>query len=99
VPLAESFALQPGQPVSVRIVVPDADVPVEQSTYSGHVTFVDSAVQEISQQVKVWAEVDNADGLLKEGLPTVMRIPHIKTAAQTPERTNRTRTMTRKLSP
>jgi RND family efflux transporter MFP subunit len=99
VPLAESFAIQAGQPVSVRIVVPDADLPVEQSTYSGHVTFVDSSVQEISQMVKVWAEVDNADGLLKEGLPTVMHVQNSRPTAQSADRTNRMRATTRKASP
>jgi membrane fusion protein, multidrug efflux system len=86
VPLAESFAIQVGQPVSVRIVIPEADLQVERSTYQGRIVLVDSAVQEISQMVRIAAEVDNSDGLLKEGLPTVMQIrkgaPTDQTAAR-----------------
>lgn len=96
VPLADSFAIQPGQPVSVRIEIPDVDLPVEQSAYAGHVTFVDGAVQEISQMVRVWAEIENTDGLLKEGLPTVMQIPMAKASSQSAERAGRTQATSRK---
>lgn len=55
--------------------VPDLELEVEETVFRGEVVFVDSEVQEVSQQVRIWAKVSNTDNLLKSGLIATMRIP------------------------
>lgn len=54
-----------GTPVQVRPEVSDRDQPA--IAVKGKVAFVDSVVQPVTQQVRFWADVDNADEALLAG--------------------------------
>jgi multidrug resistance efflux pump len=66
-----------------RFVTPGTTVRVEPEVSVGNPTaapavgkivFVDSVVQPVTQQVRIWADVENADELLLPGLTAVMTI-------------------------
>jgi RND family efflux transporter MFP subunit len=79
---ADAWTIRPGAPVSVRLDLPDVDLPVEQQTFPGRLRFVDFAVQPLTRQVRVWAEVTNRDDLLRPGLTAALTIlPEPPTAA------------------
>ena len=70
--------LSPQAEVDVR--VDGAAVPPElaRGVFRGVITFVDVKVEPVSKKVHIAAEVDNRDGLLREGLPAVMLIPRVQ---------------------
>ncbi|REJ97508.1 MAG: HlyD family efflux transporter periplasmic adaptor subunit [Planctomycetota bacterium] len=74
VPVEQVFHLRVGQRVTIRLDFPNADLPVEHETFTGTLGFVDSSVQPISRSVRVWAEVENRDDILRDGLTAVMTI-------------------------
>ena len=66
-----------------RRVAPGAAVRVEPEArddgsvavpVTGKIVFIDSVVQPVTQQVRIWADVENADELLLPGLTAVMSI-------------------------
>jgi len=66
-----------------RHVVPGTSVTVEPevrhggpatASAAGRIVFVDAVVQPVTQQVRIWADVDNGDELLLPGLTAVMTI-------------------------
>lgn len=56
-----------GDKVVLQLDIPDVDVPEEQLTFEGGVTFIDVAVQKVRPEVKISAEVINRDGVLRDG--------------------------------
>ena len=72
VPVEQVFALQRGQPVTVRLDVPEADPAVELTEFRGTLDFIDVSVQPISRTVRVWADVENRDDILRDGLTAEM---------------------------
>lgn len=74
-PLELAWMVRRGQPVEVQVEIPGIELEVENVRFTGEVVFVDSEVQEVSQKVRAWAKVTNAQGLLKSGLIATMRIP------------------------
>lgn len=71
---ADSLRVRPGDRVLVTIDLPgrtgaEARIPVE-----GIVTFIDPIINEISQEVRIWAEVDNRQHLLRDGMKGGMLI-------------------------
>ena len=88
-PLELAWMVRRGQPVEVQVEIPGIELEVENVRFTGEVVFVDSEVQEVSQKVRVWAKVTNAQGLLKSGLIATMRIPrgeHQKVAVKSNRR-------------
>ena len=88
-PLELAWMVRRGQPVEVQVEIPRIELEVENVRFTGEVVFVDSEVQEVSQKVRVWAKVTNAEGLLKSGLIATMRIPrgeHQKVAVKSNRR-------------
>jgi len=61
-----------GMPVVVTIGIPQADGSVENRDFTGKLGFVDVTVQELSKQVRVWADIQNEGSVLREGLPCKM---------------------------
>lgn len=65
-----------------RFVVPGTSVTVEPEVHAGKrtaaavgkIVFVDPVVQPVTQQVRIWADVDNSDETLLSGLTAVMTI-------------------------
>lgn len=72
--LADGWRVRVGQPVVVQVTVAEAELPVEDVSFRGRITFVDQRVHEVSQLVRVWAEIENPNGLLKDGLQAEMLI-------------------------
>ena len=70
-----------GAAVRVRVTPNDEDKPV---TVKGKVVFISSEIDAVNGQVRVWAEVENPDLVLRPGLPAEMVI----------DSTNRTATNT-----
>ena len=42
--------------------------------FEGQIVFVDVAVQPVSKIVRIWAEIENHDNLLRSGLPATITI-------------------------
>ncbi len=70
----DSWRVKPGGDVSVRLEIPDVELELEQRRFSGRITFVEERVEPVTGQVRVWAEVENREGLLKAGLAAIMTI-------------------------
>lgn len=80
-----------GAAVRVRVTPNDEDKPV---TVKGKVVFISSEISAVNAQVRVWAEVENPDLLLRPGLQAEMIIDStIRTATKTavPAKTNEER--------
>ncbi len=59
-----------GAPVSITMDLPGKG----ETTFQGKIVFVSPEISPVNGQVRVWAEVDNKDGLLKPGLRPRMTI-------------------------
>ena len=69
-----SWQVRRGNAVTVEIDLDDAPPEIKGRTFEGRLVYVDPTVDAISLTVRVWAEVDNPDGLLKAGLGATMTI-------------------------
>lgn len=85
VPVHEAVRVRPGAAAEVRVANLNPDSPLAQRTFQGQIVFVDPTVSQLG--VKVWAEVPNRDGALREGLAAYMTI-HTNKMAE-PEKTAR----------
>ena len=63
-----------GMPVRVTFQVPGDRSMKPSKPYSGKLGYVDVSVQEVSENVFVWAEIDNREAQLREGLTATMVI-------------------------
>jgi macrolide-specific efflux system membrane fusion protein len=64
-----------GAPVSITL----NRTPKGPTTHSGKVVFVSPEINPVNGQVRIWAEVDNQDGVLKPGLRPRMTINPLST--------------------
>jgi macrolide-specific efflux system membrane fusion protein len=69
--------VQVDRPVRLR-VVGDGAPAVE---YEGRITFVSPEVNPVNGQVRIWAEVKNADGALRPGMSGSLIVAAVETAA------------------
>lgn len=77
-PVQQTRDFHPGQKVSV--VLNDVSPAV---VLRGRLRFVDVSVQSVTQEVRIWAEVDNSAGLARPGLSATLRIhPDTPSAVQ-----------------
>lgn len=83
--IGDVWSIRKGDPVAVRLDIPGEELAVEQRTFEGKVIFVEVGVHPLTREVRVWAEVDNPDGVLKEGLNARMTI-HTSGRPQTANR-------------
>ncbi len=72
--LKDLDSIKVGSLVRVQLDVPDADLPSERLTFPGRIAYIDVKVEPVSHSVKVWAEVSNQGGILKDGLTARMAI-------------------------
>ena len=72
--LRDLDSVQVGSVVEVQLDVPEVDLPNERLTFPGRIAFVDVKVEPVTHCVKVWAEVHNPGGVLKDGLTAKMTI-------------------------
>ncbi|WP_437203698.1 efflux RND transporter periplasmic adaptor subunit [Planctomicrobium sp. SH664] len=68
------FQLKVGQPVTVTLDVPDSATELKQKKFGGKLGFIDVSIQPLGKVIRVWAEIDNSEGLLREGLKGTMTI-------------------------
>lgn len=78
-PAAAARRIHPGAPVWVEVDAGEADDPSGDFNFDGQITFIDPIINEISQQVRIWAEVDNKNELLKDGMKAIMHVQYIRT--------------------
>ena len=71
IPVAASSRIQRGSPVIVEV---SGVEPQRISRFEGRLTHIASIVNEVSQEVRVTAEVENRGSLLKDGLLATMRV-------------------------
>jgi macrolide-specific efflux system membrane fusion protein len=74
VPARDGLRLKRGLPVTVRLDLPDADLPETQRELNGRLANVDVGVEPVSGQIRISAEVPNPDGLLRAGLLTRLTV-------------------------
>lgn len=74
-PLEYAWRVEMGTPVTVRVSIPDVELPVEKGEFPGRISFVDVQIQPVTRQAKVWADVVNTDNLLRAGLIAEMELP------------------------
>lgn len=72
--LRDLDSVQVGSVVNVQLDIPEVDLPNERLTFPGRIAFVDVKVEPVTHRVKVWAEVHNPGGVLKDGLTAKMTI-------------------------
>ncbi|MBS0202269.1 MAG: efflux RND transporter periplasmic adaptor subunit [Planctomycetes bacterium] len=71
IPLAASNRIQRGAAVIVEVAAIDSQHPLQ---FEGRVTSIAPIVNEVSQEIRVWAEVENRNQILKDGMPATMRV-------------------------
>ncbi len=79
--VVDAFKIKIGDPVIVRLEDPSISAQINDATFNGKIRFIDGAASAVAQKVRVWAEVENPDGLLLPGLRATMQIqPPTRTA-------------------
>jgi RND family efflux transporter MFP subunit len=71
IPVADSAWIHRGAAVMVEV---SGAEPQRTTRFEGRLKHIAPVVNEVSQEVRVWAEIDNRRNLLKDGLPATMRI-------------------------
>jgi RND family efflux transporter MFP subunit len=74
VTVRDAALLRPGMKVSVLLIVPEAAGGEAGKSYSGKLVFVDVEATPVRGTVRVWAEVENVDNMLRAGLKPTMTI-------------------------
>ena len=72
--IKEMFLVKRGDRVKVEINIPGLDLPKEERELNGVLKLVGLSVEPIPQKVRVVAEVQNPNNILKAGLPVTMVI-------------------------
>ena len=60
--------------MQIEVDLPGIERPVQRTRFSGRIVFVDFEVQDVSQKVQVWADVENHKNLLRAGLTATMHV-------------------------
>lgn len=75
IPVAASGRIQRGAAVVIEVV---GSEPRKTNRFEGRLMHIAPIVNEVSQEVRVWAEVKNRNHILKDGLPATMSITVLK---------------------
>lgn len=73
----DALRLTPGAAATVKVVMPGQSA----AEFSGHIVLVSPEINPVNGQVRVWAEVDNPQGILRPGLRASMSIIPKRAAA------------------
>ncbi|MFK7777665.1 MAG: efflux RND transporter periplasmic adaptor subunit, partial [Gimesia sp.] len=77
----DSWKFSIGTPVEVQLDIHGIHLPIEDDTFYGKISYIDVEVEPIHAKViRVWAEVENLDGILKAGYTATMKILPDKTS-------------------
>jgi len=71
---ADIHKIKVGDPIQVEFDIPGRSQTDDPLTREGRLGFIDVSIRNLAQAVRVWAEVDNLDGQLREGLNAKMTI-------------------------
>lgn len=82
-PVEDLWSVKRGDPVEVQIDFPERDLEIEKEVFQGKVFFIDPTVSPVTHGARVWAEVQNPDEKLIEGLYAKMTIKHGRKAGGT----------------
>jgi membrane fusion protein, multidrug efflux system len=74
VTLQEAARLRRGMPVRVFLAADRSARPATTEPLPGRLALVDIKVEPVSRKVRIWADVDNSGGLLRDGLSAGMQI-------------------------
>lgn len=66
--------IKPGAEAQVQLDFPNLTLDIEKQVFKGKVVFVDVKAEPAFHKVEVWAEVENPDNVLRDGLPAKMKI-------------------------
>lgn len=81
--IKDVWSIKTGSPVKVQLDIDDVDLEEEKQIFAGRIVFVDVKSQAVTQETRVWAEVDNPNNVLRSGLTAKMTIYPNQAAAQT----------------
>jgi len=70
----DAWHVRQGQAVRIMPELEGGDLPIEREIFEGKITFVDSEIDPKTRTCRVFAEVENRDGLLRSGLECRMEI-------------------------
>lgn len=82
-PVEDLWSVKRGDRVEVKIDFPDRELEIENEVFEGKIYSVDPTVSPVTHDARVWAEVDNRDSKLIEGLYARMTIRHDRRASTT----------------
>lgn len=73
--IEDTWKFHVGTPVEVHLDIHGVQLPVEKQTFYGKISFIDVEVERINNRsIKVWAEVENPENILKAGYMATMKI-------------------------
>ena len=73
--IQDTWKFHVGTPVEVQLDIHGVRLPVENETFNGKITFIDVEVEPIhGKSIRVWAEVENPENILKAGYMATMKI-------------------------
>ena len=82
-PVEDLWSVKRGDPVEVQIDFPGRVLEIENEVFHGKMYSIDPTVSPVTHGARVWAEVQNPDGKLIEGLYAKMTIKHGRRTAGT----------------
>lgn len=86
VPAIAAARLKVGLPITVVVEQPTGETPMSEERYPATLKFIDPTIIQVGQEVRIWAELDNSHGKLREGLKTSIEIvPSSVPPATTPQ--------------
>ncbi len=69
-----ALRVKQGDPVTVQLDIEDESLAASKRTFQGRIKYVDVKVSPVAEDVRVWAEVENADNIMRAGLEATMTI-------------------------
>ena len=73
--ISEAMLVKAGCKVEIKLIGENIGTALASRIFAGKIGFVDPAkVLAVGEHVRIWAEVDNPDGLLRDGLRATMKI-------------------------
>lgn len=82
-PVEDLWSVKRGDPVEVQIDFPERVLDIENEVFEGKVYFIDPTVSPVTHGARIWAEVQNPNEKLIEGLYAKMTIKHGRKAGGT----------------
>tara|TARA_R110002095_G_scaffold86924_2_gene75677 strand:+ start:249 stop:1163 length:915 start_codon:yes stop_codon:yes gene_type:complete len=84
--IEDTWKFQIGTPVEVQLDIQGIRLPIEDQKFHGKITFINVEVEPIhGKSIRVWAEVDNPDNILKAGYMASMKILTDKSSSKVPQ--------------